>query len=117
MPSRYACPFVKVGYLQVAHPLYTLCAPLLRLTALTGLTRTSSVSSVAVCFFGRPRQALKTETENEVKFNNSYQALYRQLKDVYTKIGATDFFGVVGEKFVYSRHEKVRCTKTQRGVW
>lgn len=51
---------------------------------------------------------LKTETENEVKFNNSYQALYRQLKDVYAKVGATDFFGVVGEKFVYSRHEKVR---------
>lgn len=52
-------------------------------------------------------QALKTETENEIKFNNSYQALYRQLKDVYTKIGATDHFGVVGEKFVYSRHERV----------
>ncbi|CAN0348730.1 unnamed protein product, partial [Hapterophycus canaliculatus] len=51
-------------------------------------------------------QALNVETENEIKFNNSYQALYRQLKDVYTKIGATDHFGVVGEKFVYSRHEK-----------
>eukprot|EP00903_Cladosiphon_okamuranus_P016409 g15130.t1 len=56
--------------------------------------------------FEAAKDALKTETENEVKFNNSYQALYRQLKDVYTKIGATDFFGVVGEKFVYSRHEK-----------
>lgn len=53
------------------------------------------------------RQVLEIKTENEVKFNKSYQALYRQLKDVYTKIGATDFFGVVGEKFIYSRHEKV----------
>lgn len=53
-------------------------------------------------------QVLKTETENEVKFDKSYQALYRQLKDVYTKCGATDFFGVVGEDFVYARHEKVR---------
>lgn len=64
-------------------------------------------------FFFRCGQALNLETETEVKYNNSYQALYRQLKDVFTKIGATDFFGVVGEKFVYTRHEKVClvCTK------
>lgn len=60
-------------------------------------------------------QTLKLETENEVKFNNSYQALYRQLKDVYSKIGATDFFGVVGEKFVYSRHEKVKNKRVLSG--
>ena len=63
---------------------------------------------VGACVRAPGAQALKVETENEIKFNNSYQALYRQLKDVYTKIGATDFFGVVGEKFFFSRHEKVR---------
>ncbi|CAM9805592.1 unnamed protein product [Pylaiella littoralis] len=57
--------------------------------------------------FEAAAEVLKTETENEVKFDKSYQALYRQLKDVYTKCGATDFFGVVGEDFVYARHEKV----------
>eukprot|EP00752_Nemacystus_decipiens_P008554 g7641.t1 len=56
--------------------------------------------------FEAAKEALNLETETEQKFNNSYQALYRQLKDVYTKIGATDFFGVVGEKFAYNRHEK-----------
>ena len=52
-------------------------------------------------------QELTLETENEIKFNGNYQALYRQLKDVYTKIGASDFFGVVGEKFDSRRHIKV----------
>ncbi|CAM9981351.1 unnamed protein product [Ectocarpus sp. 6 AP-2014] len=56
--------------------------------------------------FEAAEEALNLETETEVKYNKSYQALYRQLKDVFTKIGATDFFGVVGEKFVYTRHEK-----------
>lgn len=53
-------------------------------------------------------QRLNLETENEIKFNRNYQALYKQLKDVYTKIGASDFYGVVGEKFEWRRHEKVR---------
>ncbi|CAM9306797.1 unnamed protein product, partial [Laminaria digitata] len=52
-------------------------------------------------------QELTLETENEIKFNGNYQALYRQLKDVFTKIGATDFFGVVGEKFDSRRHIKM----------
>ncbi|CBN77860.1 co-chaperone grpE family protein [Ectocarpus siliculosus] len=56
--------------------------------------------------FEAAEEALNLATETEVKYNKSYQALYRQLKDVFTKIGATDFFGVVGEKFVYTRHEK-----------
>ncbi|CAB1113352.1 unnamed protein product [Ectocarpus sp. CCAP 1310/34] len=56
--------------------------------------------------FEAAEEALNLETETEVKYNKSYQALYRQLKDVFTKVGATDFFGVVGEKFVYTRHEK-----------
>lgn len=52
-------------------------------------------------------QELKVETENEIKFNKSYQALYRQLQVTYTKLGATDFYGVVGEKFDARRHQKV----------
>lgn len=52
-------------------------------------------------------QDLKLETENEVKFNNSYQSMYRQLKDVYSKIGASNYFAVVGEVYEWFRHEKV----------
>ena len=52
-------------------------------------------------------QKLTLETENEIKFNSNYQALYRQLKEVYAKIGASDFYGVVGENFESRRHEKV----------
>lgn len=52
-------------------------------------------------------QSIKLETENEIKFNNSYQSLYRQLKDVYTKSGASNYFAVEGEKYDWMRHEKV----------
>ncbi|KAG5192137.1 GrpE-domain-containing protein [Tribonema minus] len=50
---------------------------------------------------------LKLETEQEQMFNSNYQALYRQLADVYTKLGVTDFFGVQGETYDGIRHEKV----------
>lgn len=51
---------------------------------------------------------MKLETETEVKYSGNYQAIYRQLDVVYEKIGASDFYAVVGEKFDVRRHQRVR---------
>lgn len=48
------------------------------------------------------------ETENEIRFNGNYQAMYRQMKEVFANLGACDFYGVVGEAFDARRHQKVR---------
>lgn len=52
-------------------------------------------------------QDLPLSTENEEKFHRNYQSLYRQLKTVYDKIGATEFSPAIREPFDPVRHEKV----------
>ncbi|CAN0110963.1 unnamed protein product, partial [Discosporangium mesarthrocarpum] len=57
--------------------------------------------------FEKAEEVLSLQTENERKFNSNYQAMYRQLKEVFAKIGATDYFAAVGEKYNVLRHDKV----------
>lgn len=56
--------------------------------------------------FDLARQQLKPATEGEEKINNSYQSLYRQMVDIFKKLGV-EAVETVGKPFDPNVHEAI----------